>query len=173
VDDLRPAPVELPAAASHLAAVSDANGGFHVRRSKIGNIGLSHFHLWTPPSRQGKRSGSLLARGRMLSSVRPLMRQNDGRRPVWEFADQVQITQACSRHCGKPWLSRPRLADCCAILSFRSPLRLAIAISLYRRDRNSVDAAFDQQSPDDAGHLVGQGDGYQHLRLASQHLRQP
>jgi hypothetical protein len=133
----------------------------------------TEIHLWTPPSRQGKRSGSLLARGRMLSSVRPLMRQNDGRRPVWEFADQVQITQACSRHCGKPWLSRPRLADCCAILSFRSPLRLAIAISLYRRDRNSVDAAFDQQSPDDAGHLVGQGDGYQHLRLASQHLRQP
>src|SRR6266576_3276564 len=39
VDDLRPAPVELPAAASHLAAVSDAHGSFQVRRSKIGNIG--------------------------------------------------------------------------------------------------------------------------------------
>jgi hypothetical protein len=38
VDDLRPAPVELPAAASHLAALSDANGGFQVRSSKIGNI---------------------------------------------------------------------------------------------------------------------------------------
>ena len=30
----------------------------------------------------------------MLSSVRPLMRQNDSRRPVWEFADRVQITKA-------------------------------------------------------------------------------
>jgi hypothetical protein len=30
----------------------------------------------------------------MLSSVRPLTRQEDSRRPVWEFADQVQITQS-------------------------------------------------------------------------------
>jgi len=29
----------------------------------------------------------------MLSSVRPLTRQEDSRRPVWEFADRVQITQ--------------------------------------------------------------------------------
>ena len=34
------------------------------------------------------------ARGRMLSSVRPLMRQDDSRRPVWEFADRVQITRS-------------------------------------------------------------------------------
>jgi hypothetical protein len=53
----------------------------------------------------------------MPSSVRPSMRQKDSRRPVWEFADQVQITQACSKHCGKPWLSQLRLADCCAIPS--------------------------------------------------------
>src|ERR1700745_69866 len=81
--------------------------------------------------------------------------------------------KACSKHCGKPWLSRPRLADCCAILSFRSPYALATAISLRRRGRSSVNPAFDQQSPDDASHLVGQGDGDQHLRLAGQHLRQP
>ena len=74
--------------------------------------------------------------------------------------------KACSKHCGKPWFSRPRLADCCAILSFRSPYALATATSLRRRGRSSVDAAFDQQSPDDAGHLVGQGHGDQHLRLA-------
>ena len=67
--------------------------------------------------------GIVAARGRMLSSVRPSMRQEDSRRPVWEFADRVQITQACSKHCGKPWLSQPRLTDCCAIRSFRSPLR--------------------------------------------------
>ena len=77
------------------------------------------------------------------------------------------------KHCGKPWLSQPRLADCCAILSFRSPLRLTVAFSLRCRDRSSVDAAFDQQSPDDAGHLVGQSHGYQHFRFASQHLRKP
>ena len=34
------------------------------------------------------------ARGRMLSSVRPVMRQEDSRRPVWEFADRVQITHS-------------------------------------------------------------------------------
>jgi hypothetical protein len=37
--------------------------------------------------------GVVAARGRMLSSVRPLMRQDDIRRPVREFADRVQITQ--------------------------------------------------------------------------------
>ena len=35
-----------------------------------------------------------VARGRMLSSVRPSMRQEDSRRPVWEFADRVQITRS-------------------------------------------------------------------------------
>ena len=38
--------------------------------------------------------GFVVARGRMLSSVRPLMRQEDSRRPVWEFADRVRITQS-------------------------------------------------------------------------------
>jgi len=58
--------------------------------------------------------GIVAARGRMLSSVRPVMRQDDRRRPVWEFADRVQITHS---------VSQPRLADCCAVLSFRSPSR--------------------------------------------------
>ena len=40
-----------------------------------------------PLSGKGKRWGRV-ARGRMLSSVRPLMRQEDSRRPVWEFADR-------------------------------------------------------------------------------------
>ena len=53
------------------------------------------------------------------------------------------------------------------------PLVLAIVVSLRRRDRSSVGAAFDQQGPDDAGHLVGQSHGDQHFRLASQHLRKP
>src|SRR5215472_17864192 len=46
-----------------------------------------------PLSGKGKRWGRC-ARGRMLSSVRPLTWQEDSRRPVWEFADRVQITQS-------------------------------------------------------------------------------
>ena len=80
---------------------------------------------------------------------------------------------ACSKHSGKPWLSQPRLADCCAILSFRSPSRPRDRVSLRCRGRSSVGAAFNQQGPDDAGHLVGQSNGDQHFRLASQHLRKP
>ena len=51
--------------------------------------------------------------------------------------------EACSKHCGKPWFSRPRLADRCAILSFRSLYALATTISLRCRRRSSVNAAFD------------------------------
>jgi len=46
-------------------------------------------------------------------------------------------------------------------------------VSLRCRGRSSVGAAFDQEGSDDAGHLVGQSDGDQHFRLASQHLRKP
>jgi len=53
------------------------------------------------------------------------------------------------------------------------PHVLAIVVSLRRRGRSSVGAAFDQQGPDDAGHLVGQSNGDQHFRLASQHLCKP
>src|SRR5262249_15675447 len=53
------------------------------------------------------------------------------------------------------------------------PYVVAIVVSLRRHYRSSVHAAFDQQSPDDAGHLVGQSDGDQHFRFASQHLRKP
>jgi hypothetical protein len=38
------------------------------------------------PVRARENVGVVVARGRMLSSVRPLMRQDDSRRPVWEFA---------------------------------------------------------------------------------------
>ena len=46
------------------------------------------------PFQARENVGFVVARGRMLSSVRPLMRQEDSRRPVWEFADRVQITQS-------------------------------------------------------------------------------
>ena len=45
--------------------------------------------------------------------------------------------------------------------------------SLRRHGRSLVNAAFDQESPDHARHLVGQGHSDQHLRLAWQHLCQP
>jgi hypothetical protein len=75
----------------------------------------------------------VVARGRMPPSVRPSMRQEDSRRPVWEFADRVQITWACWKHAGTAWLSQPRLADWGAMLSFRSLLR--------RQDRGQPRAA--------------------------------
>src|SRR5215471_13235177 len=50
----------------------------------------SAFHLWTPPFRQGKTLGSLL---RVVGCCH-LMRREDSRRPVWEFADRVQITRS-------------------------------------------------------------------------------
>src|SRR6516162_5257597 len=46
------------------------------------------------PFQARENVGIVAARGRMLSSVRPLMRQEDSRRPVWEFADWVQITRS-------------------------------------------------------------------------------
>src|SRR5215472_17344691 len=39
------------------------------------------------------------------------------------------------------------------------PYVFAIVVSLRRHGRNSVGAAFDQQGPDDASHLVGQSNG--------------
>src|SRR3712207_9182346 len=80
------------------------------------------------------------------------------RRPAWEFADRVQITVAYSRYGVAGWLSRSRLADCCAMLSLRSPYASVATAGLRRHGRSLVRAALDQQGPDDAGHLVGQGD---------------
>src|SRR3981189_606532 len=53
------------------------------------------------------------------------------------------------------------------------PYAVAIVASLRRCDRSSVDAAFDHQSPDDAGHFVAETRGTQLLRLGSRHLRKP
>src|SRR6516162_4456705 len=54
------------------------------------------------PFQARENVGIVAARGRMLSSVRPWMRQEDSRRPVWEFADQVQITQSVLEAQWKP-----------------------------------------------------------------------
>src|SRR4051795_591197 len=91
----------------------------------------------------------------------------------YKFADRVQITAAYSRYGVADWLSRSRLADRCAMPSFRSPHALAAPARLRGRYRSPINAPLDQQGPDNAGRLVGQGHGDQHLRLARQHPRQP
>jgi hypothetical protein len=126
------------------------------------------------PFQARENVGIVAARGRMLSSVRPWMRQEDSRRPVWEFADRVQITQSVLEAQWKalvvPAPSRRLLRHTLLPLT---PYVFPIVVSLRCRGRSSVGAAFDQEGPDDAGHLVGQSDGDQHFRLASQHLRKP
>ena len=61
-----------------------------IRRSAAGSFPTSV----DAPFQARENVGIVAARGRMLSSVRPSMRQEHSRRPVWEFADRVQITQS-------------------------------------------------------------------------------
>src|SRR6476619_4993963 len=84
-----------------------------------------------------------------------------------------QIADLNSKYGVAAWLSRSRLADCCAMSSFRSPYASVVAAGLRRHGRSPVRAALYQQGPDDAGHLVGQGGGNQHAWLAREHSRQP
>ena len=63
-------------------------------RSGRAESGDDRFPSVDAPFQARENVGVVVARGRMLSSVRPLMRQEDSRRPVWEFADRVQITQS-------------------------------------------------------------------------------
>jgi hypothetical protein len=114
--------------------------------------------------------------GWVLTSVRPLMRPFICRGPVSEFADQVQIKTACSRHSVANWLpdpASPTLAPYSPSdrpYAFDGPRSRA---SLRRRDRSSVDPALCQQGPDDPGCLVGQRHRHQHSRFACQHLCEP
>src|SRR4051794_5744083 len=128
-------------------------------------------HLWTPPSGQGKTSGTPW-RVVGCCHLSGLCAAID-RRPAWEFAERVQIKVAYSKYGVAAWLSRSRLADCCAMSSFRSPYASVAAAGLRRCGRSPVRAALDQQGPNDAGHLVGQGGGDQHAWLTRQHSRQP
>src|SRR5215831_8041542 len=66
----------------------------HYQTCRCSHAAAQLCHLWTPPFHARENVGVVFARGRMLSSVRPMMRQEDSRRPVWEFADRVQITQS-------------------------------------------------------------------------------
>src|SRR4051812_12857615 len=109
----------------------------------------------------------------MLPSVRPLVRQRTAAGLYGSSRTGSQITAAYSRYSVAHWLSRSRLTDRCAMPSFRSPHALAAPARLRGQRRSPINAPLDQQGPDDAGHLDGQGHGDQHLRLARQHPRQP
>ena len=107
------------------------------------------------PFQARENVGVVVARGRMLSSVRPLMRQEDSCRPVWEFADRVQITRSVLEAQWKVLVFPTPSRRLLRYSPSARPHVLAIVVSLGRRGRSSVAAAFDQQGPDDAGHLVG------------------
>ena len=76
---------------------SDAILAADLRRSastQARQIGEARNPSVDAPFQARENVGIVVARGRMLSSVRPSMRQEHSRRPVWEFADRVQITQS-------------------------------------------------------------------------------
>jgi hypothetical protein len=62
------------------------------RAGDVKEVLTAELRLENAPLQARENVGIAEAHGRMLSSVRPLMRQDDSRRPVWEFADRVQIT---------------------------------------------------------------------------------
>src|SRR6516162_642227 len=64
------------------------------RRSRPFNQRILGLPSVDAPLQARENVGVVLRVGRMLSSVRPLMRQDDSRRPVWEFADRIQITRS-------------------------------------------------------------------------------
>ena len=110
--------------------------------------GMTALHLWTPPLRKGKRWGRC---GAWSDAVICPAFDAAGKTAAGLYGSSrtgSKSPKACSKHSGKPWLSRPRLADCCAILSFRSPHALAIVVSLRRHGRSSVGATLDQQGPE-------------------------
>jgi hypothetical protein len=83
----------------------------------IGN----HFHICGRLRGRKRNLQVRIARSRVLTSVRPLMRPIICRGPVWEFADRIQITAPRSRRRVENWLADPVSHRLCAILSFRPP----------------------------------------------------
>jgi hypothetical protein len=115
----------------------------------------------------------VVTRSRMLPSVRPRIRQRTAADLHGSSRTGSRSRWRTLRYGGAHWLSRSRLADRCAMSSFRSPYASVATAGLRRHGRSPVRAALDQQRPDDAGRLVGQGGGDQHARLAREHPRQP
>jgi hypothetical protein len=125
------------------------------RAGDVKEVLTAELRLENAPLQATENIGIAVARGRMLSSVRPLMRQENSRRPVWEFADRVQITRSVLEALWKalvvPASSRRLLRHTLLPLTptpSRSRSTYAAATGAF------VDAAFDQQRPDDAGRDV-------------------
>lgn len=68
-------------------------------------VGVPHGHVWTPHRMQEESLVQAAARDRVLPCVRPLLRPFDGRGPVWEFEDQVQIIGTRSKRSPCAWFS--------------------------------------------------------------------
>src|SRR5215471_11865299 len=100
---------EPPSIKAEPIACSTVNFSCSVATAKIiangtcsWTTGAVRFTSVDAPFQARENVGVVVARGRMLSSVRPLMRQGDSRRPVWEFADRVQITHSVLEAQWKP-----------------------------------------------------------------------
>src|SRR5215472_1052138 len=79
--------------------------------------------------------GVVVARGRMLSSVRPLMRREDSRRPVWEFAGRIQITRSVLEAQWKALVVPAPSRRLLRLTLLPLPHALAIVVSLRRHGR--------------------------------------
>ena len=95
--------------------------------------------------------------------------------PVWEFADRNQIINACCRHDEYIWFSGPVSPTVAPYPPSTTTLATTSGPSGSRLgcDRSPVVFLLYKYRPDDPRHLVGERNGYQHARLASQHLFEP
>src|SRR6516165_8894581 len=109
-------------------------------------------HLWTPPFRQGKRWDRC---GAWSDAVICPAFDAAGRQPPAYMGvrgpgpNHPQRARSTVETPGCPSPVSPTVAPYSP--SARSHV-LAIVVSLGRHGRSSVDATFDQQGPDDAGH---------------------
>src|SRR5215470_17764403 len=68
---------------------------------------LERFHICGRLRERKRNLRDCIARSRVLTSVRPLLRPLIRRGPVWEFADRVHITATRSRRSVKNWFPDP------------------------------------------------------------------
>ena len=133
--------------------------------------------MYGRPHGSKKNLSTGAAHSRVLTCIRPLLRRVSCRRPVWEFADQIQNNLARSRRSSMIWFFRSRLCDRCAIPSVRPSYAvdsLAISPALCgSRDRSSINSTMGEQRPNYPRHFVGQRHSNQHWRLAAQHPIEP
>src|SRR4051812_13141960 len=121
------------------------------------------------------RSG--VARGQVLTCVRPLMRLRlTRRRPGWESEDQVQIRHTRLKRLSQSWFSRSRLSTVAPSLSCDPPT------PRQPRGRDGADTAATgaRYAPPLASSAqtirairVGQRHPHQHRGLAGEHAPQP